>query len=206
VTHDQVEALTMGDRVAVLKDGKLLQVDTPTKLYDDPANAFVGGFIGSPRMNFMQGVVDNRNGRLEVTIFGRNFPLTEVQVAELVSDPIGPVLVGIRPRDLIQASGSEEAVGRVRLSGVVDVTEHTGTEVYVSVQVGDQRLMATLPRHSSTSSGQPLDVEFDIEDIYLFNKESEATLLDRTAIVASHNSVHNSAFSRLLTSQERLNS
>jgi multiple sugar transport system ATP-binding protein len=193
VTHDQVEALTMGDRVAVLKDGRLLQVDTPTALYVDPGSAFVGGFIGSPHMNLVDGLLEIVEGRPHVGMLGQGFPLTEPQAAALLSRTPGPVLVGIRPRDLRQSVRGEGRSGTIRLAGVVDVIENTGTEKYASVQVQDRSLMSTLLQHSSAASGQRIDVEFDVEDIYLFDKATEATLMNRTAVVAAHQPTHNPA-------------
>jgi multiple sugar transport system ATP-binding protein len=193
VTHDQVEALTMGDRVAVLKDGKLLQVDTPTALYVNPESAFVGGFIGSPHMNLVDGFLEIVEGRPRVGMLGQSFPLTEPQAAALLSRTPGPVLVGIRPRDLRQSVRGEGRSGTMRMTGVVDVTENTGTEKYASVQVQDRSLMSTLLQYSSAASGQRIDVEFDVEDIYLFDKATEATLMNRTAVVAAHQPTHNPA-------------
>ncbi len=193
VTHDQVEALTMGDRVAVLKDGRLLQVDTPTALYVNPESAFVGGFIGSPHMNLVDGLLEIVEGRPRVAMLGQSFPLTEPQAAALLSRTPGPVLVGIRPRDLRQSVRGEGRSGTMRMTGVVDVTENTGTEKYASVQVQDRSLMSTLLQYSSAASGQRIDVEFDVEDIYLFDKATEATLMNRTAVVAAHQPTHNPA-------------
>jgi ABC-type sugar transport system ATPase subunit len=126
-------------------------------------------------------------------MLGQGFPLTEPQAAALLSRTPGPVLVGIRPRDLRQSVRGEGRSGTIRLAGVVDVIENTGTEKYASVQVQDRSLMSTLLQHSSAASGQRIDVEFDVEDIYLFDKATEATLMNRTAVVAAHQPTHNPA-------------
>jgi multiple sugar transport system ATP-binding protein len=177
VTHDQVEALTMGDRVAVLKDGSLLQVGTPTELYDNPASAFVAGFIGSPTMNLVPGQLTGSPGRLQVSCLGVTFGLPWALRAQ--SPATRDVLVGVRPDDLNRASAAP--AGAVRLNGLVDVCEQTGTAIYATIQCADTTLVAKLPRHPIPAASDAIEVAFDPKDVHLFDAATQESLLDRTA-------------------------
>jgi multiple sugar transport system ATP-binding protein len=179
VTHDQVEALTMGDRVAVLKDGSLLQVGTPTELYDNPASAFVAGFIGSPKMNIVPGRLSGSPGQLEVSVLGATFGLPWALRGDLPDS--GDVLVGIRPDDLNRPGGAPDTA---RLSGQVDVCEQTGTAIYATIQCADTALTGKLPRHPIPSVGEPIEVAFNPKDIYLFDGATQQSLLDRSPAAA----------------------
>src|SRR5256714_7823762 len=121
VTHDQVEAMTMGDRIAVMNSGRLQQVDAPETLYDNPANIFVAGFIGSPRMNFVPGRLTPGHGNAAVEFLGVKAPLGAG--ARLTADAVGgEVTVGLRPEDLVwrKAAGADSTVS---LAAQVDVVE-----------------------------------------------------------------------------------
>jgi multiple sugar transport system ATP-binding protein len=179
VTHDQVEALTMGDRVAVLKDGVLLQVDTPNDLYEYPETVFVGEFIGSPKMNVVPGSMEFSQGKVFVDCLGVRTELpTELASRVDPSTEKGPVLVGIRPHDLHLAG--ESGIEGTTLKGVVDICEHTGTEVFATVNYGDQKLIARLPRSPTPVQGQPLDLAFNKDRLYLFDVTTQGSLLRRT--------------------------
>jgi multiple sugar transport system ATP-binding protein len=179
VTHDQVEALTMGDRVAVLKDGVLLQVDTPNDLYEYPETVFVGEFIGSPKMNVVPGLMEFSQGKVFVDCLGVRTELpTELASRVDPSTKKGPVLVGIRPHDLHLAG--ESGIEGTTLKGVVDICEHTGTEVFATVNYGDQKLIARLPRSPTPVQGQPLDLAFNKDRLYLFDVTTQGSLLRRT--------------------------
>jgi multiple sugar transport system ATP-binding protein len=190
VTHDQVEAMTMGDRVAVLLDGVLQQVDTPTNVYDRPANLFVAGFIGSPQMNLVQAPIDDGSVKLgEVTV-----PVPP----ELVGDR-KTLVVGIRPEDLNGAVTN----GRTTLKGKIQRVEALGATLlgYFSVDaeapkargviaaVGDEELedapliggggtvfCATFEPRSAVRIGDTVEVGFDLERLHFFDAETEANL------------------------------
>ena len=135
VTHDQVEAMTMGDRVAVMRKGELQQVATPQELYDHPVNLFVGGFIGSPAMNILEGRLDRSNGGLAVTIGSQKVDLGEQCLANrpaLKGFAGRDVIVGIRPEHLEDATLADAPQGR-RLKGEVALTEALGAELIVYV-------------------------------------------------------------------------
>ena len=123
VTHDQTEAMTMGDRVAVLKDGLLQQVDTPSNLYDKPINEFVAGFIGSPSMNLFRCKVDAAGVHLGNTVI----PLSEAQRSRLTGDTVS---IGVRPEDLSIGAEGEGIVVHV------DLVEELGADAYVYASLG----------------------------------------------------------------------
>lgn len=178
VTHDQVEALTMGDRVAVLKDGVLLQVDSANDLYEYPGSAFVGEFIGSPRMNIVEGMLTLSGGTAVVDVLGVSTDVTD-RVNGRLADGVatGPVLVGLRPHDLHLAFGS--ANESPRIPARVDVSEHTGTEVFATVDVGAVRVIARLPRSPIPEPGDRIQIVFDRDSVHLFDPETKLSLLGR---------------------------
>jgi multiple sugar transport system ATP-binding protein len=180
VTHDQVEALTMGDRVAVLKDGILLQVDNPNDLFEFPETVFVGEFIGSPKMNVVRGSLTRTAGKATVTCLGVSVELPSELAGRIdPSAKSGPVLVGIRPHDL-HLAGESRSEGPA-LNGLVDITEHTGTEVFATIDFEDMKLIARLPRSPVPSQKDPLELAFNKDRLYLFDTESQQSLLGRTA-------------------------
>jgi multiple sugar transport system ATP-binding protein len=136
VTHDQVEAMTMGDRVAVMRKGELQQVATPQELYDHPVNLFVGGFIGSPAMNLLEGTLQRENGGMAVSIGDQRLALTQRALSErpdLTSYDGKTVVVGIRPEHLEDAALATDVPGENRLKGQVVLTEALGAELIVYV-------------------------------------------------------------------------
>ncbi len=180
VTHDQVEALTMGDRVAVLKDGVLLQVDTANDLYEHPETVFVGEFIGSPKMNVVPGTLEVTGGEIFVECLGVRCDVTRELAGRLAAVATnGPVLVGIRPHDL-HIKGEAPSDGPT-FQVIVDICEHTGTEIFATVEVGEAKLIARLPRSPMPQPGQSIDVAFNKERLHLFDVTSQASLLERDA-------------------------
>jgi multiple sugar transport system ATP-binding protein len=138
VTHDQIEAMTMGDRVAVMRKGELQQVDEPQTLYDRPVNLFVGGFIGSPAMNMIEGTLDRRNGGYVVSAGSSTLALDEETVAthSALENYTGrDVIVGIRPEDLEDAALASDAPADRRLRGSVSLRESLGSEIMVHIEI-----------------------------------------------------------------------
>jgi multiple sugar transport system ATP-binding protein len=138
VTHDQVEAMTMGDRVAVMRKGELQQVAEPQTLYDRPVNLFVGGFIGSPAMNMLEATLERQNGGLTAKLGSQSIALDD---ATLTSHPAlrsfegKTVVLGIRPEDLEDAALTGDSPGDQRLKGKVDLTEALGSEIMVHFSI-----------------------------------------------------------------------
>jgi multiple sugar transport system ATP-binding protein len=199
VTHDQVEAMTMGDRVAVLRDGLLQQVDTPSDVYDKPANLFVAGFIGSPPMNLAETTVERANGGLVVPLGETRIPLPEGR--RNVDEWAGrKVVVGLRPEDLHgPRSGSD---GKVKLPAKVDRVEALGAQllVYFSVDAplaqsagvaaalgadieevthlarAGSEFCATFEPRTGVRVGDDVSVTVDVERLHFFDPETEEAL------------------------------
>ena len=134
VTHDQTEAMTLGDRLAVMRDGVLQQVGTPDDLYNHPRNVFVGGFIGAPAMNFLPGEI--ANGSLKFAL--ATIPLDDVRNAgERVTQADGRVLVGIRPEDFEDAALAGERGHGIRIKALIDVLESTGSDRYAHLSAAE---------------------------------------------------------------------
>jgi multiple sugar transport system ATP-binding protein len=136
VTHDQVEAMTMGDRVAVMRKGQLQQVADPQTLYDHPVNLFVGGFIGSPAMNMIEATLERRNGGLAAKVGAQEIPITSEEVAQrpgLAGYTDQEVVLGIRPEDLEDAALAPDS--RARLRGTAELTEALGSEIVVHFEI-----------------------------------------------------------------------
>lgn len=180
VTHDQVEALTMGDRVAVLKDGVLLQVDSPNDLYEYPETVFVGEFIGSPKMNVVEGSLDIADGCVHLECLGSRSELPAELIKRLDSSvKSGPVLVGIRPHDL-HPVGEFRGEGAI-VRGLIDICEHTGTEVFATVDRAEKKLIARLPRSSMPTPGESIELVINRDHVYLFDVATQRSILRRVA-------------------------
>jgi len=177
VTHDQVEALTMGHRVAVFDRGALLQVGTPQRLYDAPANVFVASFIGSPRMNLFPGeLAGAERARLTVTSLGSTFTID----GEHIASGSGEVTLGLRPHDLHLKAEAPARCTSV-IAGLADVVEHTGTEIFAEIVTAeDVRLMARMHRSAQVDIGQRIEVVLDPGDFHVFSAETGEALLDRS--------------------------
>lgn len=164
VTHDQKEAMTMADRIAVMSGGRLQQVDPPDVAYEQPANRFVGGFLGSPSMNTVEATVED----------GRTLTYGDEQIARLPGDPLSDydtVTVGIRPEDLRIVSPDGEGM----LAEVVD-TEYQGGSNFVFLDVGDSRFTVRAPRSVHPTRGDQVRVVTDPGDVFVFDPETGATL------------------------------
>jgi multiple sugar transport system ATP-binding protein len=180
VTHDQVEALTMGDRVAVLKDGVLLQVDAANDLYEYPGSVFVGEFIGSPKMNVVSGALQIDGGQIVVECLGVRCDVSRELAGRLSATATnGPVLVGIRPHDL-HLNGEAPSDGPA-VQVLIDICEHTGTEIFATVELGDTKLIARLPRSPMPQAGQAVEVAFNKERLHLFDTTTRESLIERQA-------------------------
>jgi len=160
VTHDQVEAMTMGDRVAVMNAGHLQQADTPQTLYDHPRNEFVAGFIGSPSINLVAGRLEQQDGKLQVA-FGEHRLTVDEQVARNrsgLSEYVGrDVILGIRPEDFEDATLESDAPADRRLKVVCDLTEPLGSEVLVHFSTGAERIVSSA---AAAEVGGDADISF----------------------------------------------
>jgi len=183
VTHDQTEAMTMGERVAVMKDGHLQQVDAPKVLYDRPANAFVAGFIGSPAMNLLRGRLTGSDGAASLALGESVLPLPPSLLARrpgLAGYLDEEVVVGIRPED-IEDAALVPSVNGASLPVQVTLAEPLGAEVIAHFPLGAaagarQLVTARLSPRSGARSGKPLRVAIDLERLYFFDPESQEAI------------------------------
>lgn len=180
VTHDQTEAMTMGTRIVVMKDGYIQQVDTPTVLYEKPNNMFVAGFIGSPQMNFISAKVEKR-GEDVYLLFGKDeLKLPENKAKKLlVTDYIGKeVMMGIRPENVHdEPQYLEEMPGSI-VEAKIEVTELLGAETYLYMIIDDVNFTARVNPRSKAKAGDVIKVALDVNKIHLFDKETERTIMN----------------------------
>ncbi len=173
VTHDQVEAMTLGDRLAVMDKGTIQQVGTPIDLYNRPVNRFVGSFIGSPAMNFVEGEISGGDAPEFKTSFA-TLPVPERFRSELKGRKL---TLGIRPEDLY-VSVSDETEGNIHhIDAVIDVTETLGNEMIFHVDAGGQRLVVRENPDVRGSHGDKIRLSIDLDRIHFFDGDTGASLL-----------------------------
>jgi multiple sugar transport system ATP-binding protein len=177
VTHDQVEAMTMGDRIAVMKDGLLQQVADPITVYDHPANKFVAGFIGSPPMNFMDGRIIKKDGRIYFDEGKIQVKLVEDMYSK-IAPYIGKELVlGIRSEDIYDKLFVSEAPPDNVVKVNCEVAEPMGSEVYLYLNTGRHTFIARVGAHDRPQVNQDMDVVFDMSKVHFFDKDTEETIV-----------------------------
>ncbi len=184
VTHDQIEAMTMGDRIVVMKDGAIQQVDEPIPLYDHPHNLFVAGFIGSPPMNFIKGAIEQRqkaflfvekladgskNGALSIRI-------DEPQASKVAGWAGKPVVFGLRPEDIDDRRQVVDPDSGHCASAMVEVVEPMGGETYLCLSTGSHSFMARTTGHDRVSVNQRLAVAFDMSKCHFFDAQTEQAI------------------------------
>jgi multiple sugar transport system ATP-binding protein len=160
VTHDQVEAMTMGDRVAVMRKGELQQVDTPQELYDHPLNLFVGGFIGSPAMNMIEANLERSDGTLAAVLGSQRIGLGDETLSQRpgLKDYEGkPVILGIRPEDLEDATLASDTPADRRLHGEVELREALGSEIMVHFTIDAKPAITEEVRELAKDVGEDVD-------------------------------------------------
>ena len=189
VTHDQTEAMTMGDRIVVMKDGLIQQVDTPQRLYDLPCNMFVAGFIGSPQMNFIDSVI-GKNEKGYYVEFGSEdtktrrgvkyqIPLPAAKVeGKGLEDYVGKeVVMGIRPEDVHDEPRLLEEFADCKVKANVEVTEMMGAETFLYVDVEGFKFTARVEPSSTAHPGdEGIEIALENTKIHLFDKETERTI------------------------------
>jgi multiple sugar transport system ATP-binding protein len=177
VTHDQTEAMTMGDRIAVMKDGVLQQVADPITVYDCPKNKFVAGFIGSPPMNFISGRIIKKDGRI---YFDEG--KIEVKLVEEMRPKMTPyigkdVTLGLRSEDIYDRLFVSEAPPENIVRVTCEVYEPMGSEVYLYLNTGKHTFIARVGAHDKPRLNQDMDVVFDMSKAHFFDKETEETIV-----------------------------
>ncbi|MHB0871172.1 MAG: ABC transporter ATP-binding protein [Chloroflexota bacterium] len=175
VTHDQVEAMTMGTRIAVMKDGVLQQLDTPQNLYERPVNTFVAGFIGSPAMNFFPAQLEGTPERTYVRSEGLRLRLPEVRARELGHLAGRDVTLGIRPDHIVEHDGSPSAEGRT-LRASLEVVENLGSEAILTLRLGSTLFTSRSPYRAGRHPGETIELDVDTAHLHVFDDESGTTL------------------------------
>ena len=176
VTHDQIEAMTMGDRIAVMKDGVLHQVADPITIYDHPKNKFVAGFIGSPPMNFMKGIIIKKNGRIYFNERKIMVKLVEYMYEEMMPRVGREVIFGIRSEDIYDKLFVSEAPPENIVRVNCEVYEPMGSEVYLYLNTGIHTFIARVGAHNKPKVNQDMDVVFDMSKVHFFDKDTEETI------------------------------
>ena len=186
VTHDQVEAMTMGDRIVVLRDGHIQQIDAPLDLYDRPVNRFVAGFIGSPAMNFVE-------GRIEAGDRPRFVASDDAVAVELagpaaarVQNYVGrPITLGMRPEDIYVSGSNYMPTTVTEMQCVIDVLEPMGNEVVVYAHAGKHSLVARVAPQTLPVAGEPVTLALNLEKMHFFDQETEEVIGSRAADAAA---------------------
>jgi multiple sugar transport system ATP-binding protein len=179
VTHDQTEAMTMGHRIAVMRDGILQQLDTPQTLYDRPSNLFVAGFIGSPAMNFFPGQLATENGGQEIWVqtSGLKLKLPDAMRGKLSSQSGREIIFGVRPEHIHSRAEVRDAdpsrIGKVNVS----VVEPLGSEVFAYLSANGHEFIARMDASAQPKPGETIETVFDTDHLHVFDKETEQALV-----------------------------
>ncbi len=177
VTHDQTEAMTLGDRIVILKDGIIQQIDTPMHLYDFPANKFVAGFIGSPSMNFAKARIVKEDSEMFLLLDDLKIIIPENRRDALNNHLDKDIIWGIRPEDIQDIVFAKEENKRYGAKGTVEVSEPMGSEIMIHIKIGQAILAARVDAHSKAAIGAELEVAIDMSKMHIFDADTEVNLL-----------------------------
>ncbi len=176
VTHDQVEAMTMGTRICVLNAGYLQQIDTPFNLYHNPRNVFVAGFIGSPSMNFFDAELKEQDGSLVVETKEFRFVIPE-NLAEPYKQHLGKkVVLGIRPEDIHDSQFLPSNITPAQIEATVDIIEQMGNEVILYLDANDTSFIARVDPRTRARVGADMPLVVNVDNLHLFDSETELSL------------------------------
>src|SRR5699024_6499645 len=177
VTHDQTEAMTLGTRIVVMKDGIMQQVDTPQNLYDKPCNLFVAGFIGSHQMNFMDAKVKINGNDVTLTVGHSEIRVPDSKKQALIDGNYNgkTVILGIRPEDIYEEGDKGAPVG-LNIKTKIKFYELLGAEVYLYFDMEGTQMTARVSSSTKLKSGSDASFILDMEKIHLFDKETEVTI------------------------------
>ena len=182
VTHDQIEAMTLGDRIVIMKDGFIQQIGTPQEVFDRPANLFVAGFIGSPQMNFFEGELSQTDGRYQIQVGDAHMTLGDAAQKLLADGHMDgmAVTVGIRPEHIVLSASAAPGT----ITGRVDVSEMMGSEVYLHVNAAGKDVVLRIPtmqlseeHRAGIPHGTEICFAFQPELVHLFDPQTEKNIL-----------------------------
>ena len=179
VTHDQIEAMTLGQRIVVLNDGEIQQIDTPMRLYEEPANLFVAGFLGSPGMNLLHGCLRN-GGAATLDMDGARLPLAGLRIK---GSPLEPhvdreIVLGLRPEHL-HAGKASASDGQAEFDALLEVIEPVGNEVFLNLRLGAAELVARVAPQSLPAPGSTLDLYFAPRHLHAFDPSTGTRIVMR---------------------------
>jgi multiple sugar transport system ATP-binding protein len=177
VTHDQTEAMTMGDRIAVMQEGKIQQIADPITIYDKPANKFVAGFIGFPPMNFMNGNIIKRDGRLYFDEGRFTVKLVEEMNESIAGYIDKEVIFGIRSEDIYDKLFVSEAPPENIVRSTCEVVEPMGSEVYLHLNTGRHTFIARVGAHDRPEVNRDMDLVFDMSKVHFFDKDTQERII-----------------------------
>ena len=182
VTHDQTEAMTLGDRIVIMKDGWIMQIGTPQEVFDHPANIFVAGFIGMPQMNFFDGELIKDGSGYSISVHGAKIAISE-RIQDALREkniPARKVKVGCRPEHIIMKREADETT----IQAKVDVSEMMGSEIHLHVTCHDEDKVVRVPatelsaaQRSGLAYGTEIDITFPADLVHLFDPETEENLI-----------------------------
>ena len=178
VTHDQTEAMTLGTRIVVMKDGLVQQVDTPQNLYEKPKNLFVAGFMGSPQMNFLDAVVEQKDDLVVLNTAGNRIALPPAKSKKLIEGGyVGKTVVfGIRPEDVYDSEMFIETSPQSVFESTIKVYELLGAEVYLYFELEKFPMTARVDPRTTARPGDVVKFAIDVEKIHVFDKETEQVI------------------------------
>lgn len=177
VTHDQVEALTLGDRIVVMKDGDVLQVADPVNLYVKPSNRFVAGFIGSPPMNFLNGKILKQEDDYFFQDKAVKLRLLPQVYKKISAYEDKEIILGIRPEDIYDKIFAQDARPEFTITATVDVVEPMGSEIYLYLNAGKNSFVARVSNQDTATVNQDVQVVFDMSKAHFFDPETELSIL-----------------------------
>ena len=172
VTHDQIEAMTLADRIVILKDGVIQQVGTPVEVYERPANRFVARFIGNPPINMLKALVNRADGEDSISFCGLTFPVT---LPETCRDQ-DKVLAGIRPDSIKRGTALADLPERWQVEGEVIVCEIVGSQTLLEFSLGDVGIIAELEGRVADAPGETMRLGFNMENLLLFDPQTEQAI------------------------------
>ena len=177
VTHDQVEALTLGDRIVVMKGGVVQQVDKPIRLYENPQNKFIAGFIGSPPMNFLKGTIIPQNGDLYFTDKGIRLKILRHHQKLLSKYVNRAIYFGVRPEDIYDKLFAQDASEEFMATATVDLVEPMGSEIYIYFTIGHNNFIARVNNQDTAVERQDVQVVFDMSKAHFFDLQTEQAIV-----------------------------
>ncbi|MCO5070898.1 MAG: sn-glycerol-3-phosphate ABC transporter ATP-binding protein UgpC [Rhizobiaceae bacterium] len=171
VTHDQIEAMTLADRIVLMRDGLIEQQGAPLDLFERPATTFVAGFLGSPKMSFLPGRLGARDGQVGVAVGEHFMPLPQGRAPDTVKGEKS-VLLGLRPEHISRAQGEAPTPGSVRYDALIDLVQPTGSRSYATFRLGREPVVAELQAHDVSRAGQKLALDINMNRASIFDAET----------------------------------